>query len=109
MNKQIELLARQAGAAVQPGGELLFFGNTSIEKFAQLIVRECAEIAYNKQYKHSSAHTRGDCAKAIKQHFGVEERAVPILSDDDEALFSGITSSKLFTIEAVQKAFGVEE
>jgi hypothetical protein len=42
------------------------------EKFAQLIIRECAEIAYNKQYKHSSAHTRGDCAKAIKQHFGVE-------------------------------------
>ena len=44
-----------------------------LEKFAELIVRECAEIAYNKQYKHSSAHTRGDCAEAIKQHFGVEE------------------------------------
>ena len=44
-----------------------------LEKFAQLIVKECAEIAYNKQYKHSSAHTRGDCAEAIKQHFGVEE------------------------------------
>ena len=43
------------------------------EKFAELIVQECAEIAYNKQYKHSSAHTRGDCAKAIKEHFGVEE------------------------------------
>ena len=46
---------------------------TTLEKFAELIVRECAEIAYNKQYKHSSAHTRGDCAEAIKQHFGVEE------------------------------------
>ena len=79
------------------------------EKFAELIVRECAEIAYNKQYKHSAAHTRGDCAEAIKQHFGVEERAVPILSDDEEALLSGITSSKLFTIEAAKKAFGVEE
>ena len=45
----------------------------------------------------------------LKQHFGVEERAVPILSDDEEALLSGITSSKLFTIEAVKKAFGVEE
>jgi hypothetical protein len=43
-----------------------------LERFAELIVRECAEIAYNKQYKHSSAHTRGDCAKAIKEHFGVE-------------------------------------
>ena len=45
----------------------------SEEKFAELIVRKCAEIAYNKQYKHSAAHTRGDCAEAIKQHFGVEE------------------------------------
>ena len=43
------------------------------QKFAELIVRECAEIAYNKQYKHSAAHTRGDCAEAIKQHFGVKE------------------------------------
>jgi hypothetical protein len=43
------------------------------KKFAELIVRECAKIAYNKQYKHSSAHTRGDCAEAIKEHFGVEE------------------------------------
>ena len=43
------------------------------ERLAELIVRECADIAYNKQYKHSSAHTRGDCADAIKEHFGVEE------------------------------------
>ena len=47
--------------------------NFNYQKFAELIVRECAEIAYNKQYKHSAAHTRGDCAEAIKQHFGVEE------------------------------------
>ena len=46
--------------------------NFNYQKFAELIVRECAEIAYNKQYKHSAAHTRGDCAEAIKQHFGVE-------------------------------------
>ena len=49
------------------------FSEKALETFAQLIVRECAEIAYNKQYKHSAAHTRGDCAEAIKQHFGVEE------------------------------------
>ena len=47
--------------------------NFNYQKFAELIVRECAEIAYNKQYKHSAAHTRGDCAEAIKQHFGVKE------------------------------------
>jgi hypothetical protein len=49
------------------------FHAQTMAKFAELIVRECAEIAYNKQYKHSSAHTRGDCAEAIKQHFGVEK------------------------------------
>lgn len=43
------------------------------EKFAELIVRECANVAYNKQYKHSPAHTTGDCATAIKEHFGVEQ------------------------------------
>jgi hypothetical protein len=43
------------------------------EKFAELIVKECATVAYNKQYKHSAAHTRGDCAEAIKKHFGVKE------------------------------------
>lgn len=42
-------------------------------KFAELIVRECAKIAHNRQYKHSPAHTVGDCATAIKEHFGVEE------------------------------------
>jgi len=51
----------------------IFYFQKFAERFAEKIVQECAEIAYNKQYKHSSAHTRGDCAKAIKQHFGVEE------------------------------------
>ena len=66
MNERIKEIAREAGFYANPDVE-------KFEKFAELIVRECAEIAYNKQYKHSAAHTRGDCAEAIKQHFGVEE------------------------------------
>ena len=69
MNERIRQLAEQAGFFPT---ELTQVG-PSVEKFAELIVRECAEIAYNKQYKHSAAHTRGDCAEAIKQHFGVKE------------------------------------
>ena len=69
MKERIRQLAEQAGFFPT---ELTQVG-PSVEKFAELIVRECAEIAYNKQYKHSAAHTRGDCAEAIKQHFGVEE------------------------------------
>ena len=65
MNERILELARQ----VWPDPNT---SHVNHEKFAELIVRACADIAYNKQYKHSSAHTRGDCAEAIKQHFGVE-------------------------------------
>jgi hypothetical protein len=45
----------------------------------------------------------------LKQHFGVEDHAVPILSADEQALFAGIASSKLFTIAGAKKQFGVEE
>ena len=46
------------------------------EKFAELIVRECADhcdLLLN--HKMSSEWARGthDCSKAIKKHFGVEE------------------------------------
>ncbi len=40
-----------------------------VEKFAELIVRECAEFA--NHYQATSNYT--DISKAIKQHFGVEE------------------------------------
>ena len=76
MNERIKELAEQAGLQL---GIVIENSTTPVKtitieqrKFAELIVRECAEIAYNKQYKHSAAHTRGDCAEAIKQHFGVE-------------------------------------
>lgn len=76
MNERIRELAKQAGFYPENNWDHTNWHaaghNPTFEKFAELIVRECAEIAYNKQYKHSSAHTRGDCAKAIKQHFGVE-------------------------------------
>ena len=71
MNERINELAEQA-TTIEYGAVRGFFLLLVKEKFAELIVRECAEIAYNKQYKHSAAHTRGDCAEAIKQHFGVE-------------------------------------
>lgn len=44
------------------------------EKFAQLIVKECADIA-NKQFSVASGLDDRDCwtAVEIKQHFGVKE------------------------------------
>jgi len=74
------------------------------ERLAELIVRECA--AQVDWILAEDGSTQGDL---IKTHFGVEDRAIPILSADEQALFAGITSSKLFTIEAAKKAFGVKE
>ncbi len=62
MNERIKKLAEQAGASMLHGGELSFFGNTSIEKFAELIVRECADQCMNVLDYH-----------AILERFGVKE------------------------------------
>jgi len=75
MNKQIRALIEQAGwtnAYTDPkdGFEPVFEGEdrnlACIEKFAELIVKECADIATNRYQRLM------DGGKAIKQHFGVE-------------------------------------
>jgi hypothetical protein len=71
---------------------------------AELIVRECAKVA-DIADENKCEWIGGN----ILTHFGVEDRAVPILSADEQALFAGIASSKLFTIAGAKKQFGVEE
>jgi hypothetical protein len=50
-----------------------------LEKFAELIVRECAKVcsdvedAYGNLNKIDIAVGAGVCASEIKEHFGVEE------------------------------------
>ena len=73
MNERIRQLAEQAGFAYEP--------SETLQKFAELIVRECAELCTD-QYHLGDAGT-GDgfgitaadtrCEKLIKKHFGVEE------------------------------------
>ena len=68
MNERIKELALQAMTYVthNPKANKLNSGDMFDEKFAELIVRECAEIADKAEpYKASDL---------IKQHFGVEER-----------------------------------
>ena len=89
-----------AQSLVDYEGELIF----SKEKFAELIVREMLVTC-----EEHPAWTSRMIGEQIKQHFGVEDRAVPILSADEQALFAGIASSKLFTIAGAKKQFGVEE
>ena len=66
MNERIKELAEEAGLLVHnPEGV-----PTKLEKFAQLIVRECIGIVSDAVDHREPASTYVD---KIKQHFGVEE------------------------------------
>jgi len=77
MNERIRELAEQAGLQQRVwnslGKELPMWqedpDNPGLDKFAELIVKECAD--YANWYQANSRYT--DIAKAIKEHFGVEE------------------------------------
>jgi hypothetical protein len=74
MNERIKELAEQAwddtkekfGSFVDDGGEVDFtFLHEWTEKFAELIVKECANVAAD--------HEALDIYEEIREHFGVEE------------------------------------
>ena len=67
MNERIKELALQAGATVMERSGWTDFGtlDLDVEKFAELLIRECAEVAED----YDGAHYVGT---TIKQHFGVE-------------------------------------
>lgn len=79
MNERIEQLVEQAGFSfkyktapdeMNPGHKL-----KDLEKFAELIVKECANHCdLLLDHRISSEWSRGthDCSRAIKKHFGVE-------------------------------------
>jgi hypothetical protein len=81
MNKRIKELLEQAGMVKILEEHAHEYGNGTfentpypeLEKFAELIVRECGEIAY-KAYWDNPETVRGIHIKEkIKKHFGVEE------------------------------------
>jgi hypothetical protein len=85
MNERIKELAEQAfHETALYGGKCgdAYFDNRYNEKFAELIVKECAETAYT--YASESENYEyyddigwdclpGDLKSHIKEHFGVEE------------------------------------
>jgi hypothetical protein len=87
MNEQIRELAKQAGGhkcLCIDSITLSLLGENSIEKFAELIVRECIDkiTTYDLVPGHSAKwediydiHTRllQDLGEELKEHFGVEE------------------------------------
>jgi hypothetical protein len=87
MNERIQELGKQAGLKIEyqminPPKPLQILGSTEqFEKFAELIVRECAQIAVFKDsgtvatadVAGHMAAGRSIAARLIREHFGVEE------------------------------------
>ena len=82
MNERIRKLALQALKHPDTDNDgLTVFDNDELEKFAELIVKECARIAVFKDDGYIAtadvaghmATGRVTAARLIKEHFGVEE------------------------------------
>jgi hypothetical protein len=82
VNEQIKELIEQAGFEEKDGHisiqGVYMFNTTRMEKFAELVVRECLSIA-NKEHKLAlefewdNDDTATSIKDSIKKHFGVEE------------------------------------
>ena len=68
MNERIKELALQAGQ-----GEPFHIPPEFIEKFAELIIKECAKVCRDQPNVYALKADRDNCAIAIEEHFGVEE------------------------------------
>jgi hypothetical protein len=67
MNERIKELIEQATTEEHDG-----FRYFDKKKFAELIVRECAEIVKDSPWKLGNSYAASDQAWLIKEHFGVE-------------------------------------
>ena len=75
MNERIKELAHQADLIIKKSnGNDFRFGamDPKFEKFAELIVRECANIDFRREVG-LTADDDYEISKVIKVHFGVEE------------------------------------
>ena len=79
MNERFKQLAEQAGADIW-GDQVMASRHFDIEKFAELIVKECYEHCKGQLLnstlanEHNLSYNDGvaDCAIGLLQHFGVE-------------------------------------
>ena len=76
MNERIEKFseqARQYADSMYPSGlDISKWGPAYQEKFAELIVRECAQVCRDQPNYYALKKDRDNCAVAIEEHFGVE-------------------------------------
>jgi hypothetical protein len=79
MNERIRLLAEQAffdDATTQPSDRMYTFSDHKMQKFAELIVRECVSVMYDNAIEREVPpdidKTPTHYAVALLKHFGVE-------------------------------------
>ena len=75
MNKRIRELAKQTGYIWHAGGDpqIYEFTPEKLEKFAELIVRECMEQVWYNRDDVVNGNVSEVIKERIEQHFGVEE------------------------------------
>jgi hypothetical protein len=76
MNERIKELVGQAKFIAEESINKQISSNQELnafaEKFAQLIVEECAHIVENSPWRFKHGYKAIDQANLLKQHFGVE-------------------------------------
>ncbi len=73
MNDRIKLLAEQATIYIDPIANDGVCWNFDKEKFAQLIVQECAKVILETPVKYTEIDIMHIIRDNVKEHFGVEE------------------------------------
>ena len=77
MNMKIMELAAQAEKYANEQAQRAWHHSSGFnpfkEKFAELIVKECAEVCRNQPDIFAMKLDRDNCAIAIEEHFGIED------------------------------------
>ena len=76
MNERIKQLADEAGVkySLWVGSKpATYMTYDELEKFAELIVRECLDIVNRHEYSYHEADPLWETAQLIKERFGVAE------------------------------------
>lgn len=77
MNKRVKELAEQTGFR-HDNGEWQFGGDSEVEKFAELIVKEMCQVMKDEgeqfllDQNFDAVRGVGCCMRKVKEHFGVE-------------------------------------
>ena len=71
MNERIQKLAEQASEI--DGDDLLYYHPVFAEKFAELIVAECAEVILETPVDYMETDTMHKIRDRVKERFGVRE------------------------------------